>query len=152
MELFKKEESAKKKMSVEDVKAKIREWGEFFEVFHDDKDVDDLQKILHFPIIKEKLVLNESDKSFTYILKDSIKDRDTGSEIHSSVKIIDCDMTAKKGIQKIKNKEEKGEATMKAYVFDSEGQDIPIGFISRIKTGDEILITSLLTSFFAGAI
>ena len=40
----KKEETSKKKMTVEDVKERISDWSDFFEVFQDEKDLNDLQK------------------------------------------------------------------------------------------------------------
>jgi len=149
MAIFTKDDD-KKKMTVDDIKAKISEWSEVFEVFQDEDDLKSLHRILHYPILKEKLVLSEIDKSFTYILKEPIKANDNTVK-YSSINIKDCDMEKKRTFNKLEDVTDKGAAMFQAYC-NTDGEDLPIGFISRINSGDQLVINSIITGFFIGAI
>ena len=145
MAIFTKDDD-KKKMTVDDIKAKISEWSEVFEVFQDEDDLNELQKSLHFPILKDKLVLNEGSRSFDYVLKIAIKAKD-GSDKYSKLTIKDCDMESKRVFNNLNDVTDKGAAMFQAYC-SVDGEELPIGFISRINSGDQMIINSIITGFF----
>ena len=114
-------------------------------------DLEILKKELWKVVSTKNLVFDISDDSFKYVLKNPIKDRDGIVKI-SILKIQDCGMENKRGISKHRDDIDQGAALFSAFCRTDSDEEIPHGFLTRIKTRDQIIINAVIQGFFLEAV
>lgn len=149
--MFGKTENRKTEITEEKAYEIIREWGDELEVRLKDDDFESLQKELWQAVKAERLTFDNMTETFSYVLKKPIEKRD-GSGSISMIKIEETDMNGKREITKHKNDIDTLAALFKAYCRDSEGNEIEIGFLTRIKDRDQAIISAVILGFFVQAV
>ena len=140
-------DTEKEKMTEQQAYDLIREWGDELEVRLKDEDFETLQKELWQAVISERLAFDRESETFVYVLKKPIEKKD-GSGFISMIKIEETDMNGKREITKHKNDIDTLAALFKAYCKDSEGKQIELGFLTRIKDRDQAIISAVILGFF----
>jgi len=130
----------------------LLDWYELLEIRLTPEDFGEVQKELWRVVSTERLSFDRESEIFTYVLKRPIKDRGDGKVLYSMIKMQDCDMNSKSEYQKIKDDFSRGVGMLQAFCSDSEGKEIPSGFLSRLFTADEINISAVILGFFAQAV
>lgn len=137
-----------KEMSEREAFALIRKWADDMEVRLRGKDFEDLQNEIWLAVKKEKLTFDSEKEVFTYVLKKPVTDRNNPSNtLMSMIRISECDVESKKELAKSNNAEAL-EEMIKSYCKDSENNDIPAGYIDRIKDRDLSIISAVILGFF----
>lgn len=143
-----KEKKESKVMEDKDAFDLIKQWAEDMEVRLRGKDLQALIDEIWLAVKKEKLVFDKEKEVFTYILIKPIADKNNPSNVlMSMIKISECDVSTKKSISKADENEALDEM-IKAYCKDSEDNDIPAGYIDRIKDRDLNIISAVILGFF----
>lgn len=147
MEIFKKQnETEKEKMPYSDVIKKIKSWADDMEVRLKGDDYEAMQNEIWLAVQNERLTFDSGKEIFTYVLKKPVEHKDNSGSL-SILTIRECDMNDKKDISKYKDMEAVAEM-FKAYCRDTEGNQIPVGFLSRIKDRDQAIISAVILGFF----
>jgi hypothetical protein len=149
---IKKQKPKKERMSQDDAFKLIKEWGDSLEVRLLEDDFEEVQKEIWKAVQMERLVFNESDETFTYVLKKPIKDINEKEVAHSQLKIKECQMRDKKELEKYKKDFETAVATIKVYCTDMEGEEIQMGFLERLYDRDIQVLNAIILGFFVQAI
>ena len=129
----------------------IREWADDLEVRLKDEDFEDLQREIWLEVKKERLSYDPDSETFNYVLKKPILTKD-GAVKMSMIKIIESDMNGKRNIKKHKEDIDTVAEMFKSYCRDSEGNEIELGFITRIKDRDQAIISAVILGFFVQAV
>lgn len=140
------DDKKKSKMTEEEANETIKEWADIMEIRLKGDDYESLQNEIWMAVKNERLIFNRDKMFFEYVLLTPIALSD-GTTI-SKIKISEADMTKKKGLGKFKDDIETQAAFTKAYISDSEGEEIPIGYIMRIMDRDQIIINAVILGFF----
>ena len=149
--MFEKIKNTKTEITEQKAYDIIREWGDELEVRLKDDDFESLQKELWQAVKAERLTFDSMNETFSYVLKKPIEKRD-GSGSISMIKIEETDMNGKREITKHKNDIDTLAALFKAYCRDSEGNEIEIGFLTRIKDRAQAIISAVILGFFVQAV
>lgn len=154
MEMFdkilKKDKTEKESMSEDKANALIKEWAEHLEVRLKGEDYESLQDEIWFAVKKERLTFNYDSSSFEYVLINPIEKAD--GESISKITICESNMAKKKDVSKYKGDYEQMASLYKAYCTDSDGDEIEIGFLMRIKDRDQNIISAVILGFFVQAV
>jgi|WetSurMetagenome_2_1015567.scaffolds.fasta_scaffold72096_2 hypothetical protein len=138
-------------MTEEKALSLIKEWADAMEVRLRGKDFEDLQNEIWLAVKNERLTFNKENEIFTYTLIKPIKDKDGKEVIISVLTISECNMNDKKNIAKYEDMEAAIEM-LKAYCKTTDGKEIPVGFLSRIKDRDQNIILAVILGFFVQAV
>ena len=149
--IFKMKKESNEKMSQAEAFEIIQGWGDDLEVRLIDEDFEEVQKEIWQAVALERLTFDPGDEVFAYALKKPIKDKD-GLDVISIIKIHETDMNSKRGMSKHKDDIDTVAAMFQAYCKDSEGKEIPHGFLTRIKDRDQIIISAVVLGFFVQAV
>ena len=129
----------------------IREWGDDMEVRLFEDDFEAVQKEICMAVMKERLTFNSNEEVFIYNLKKPIKDQN-GNVVISIIKMKETEMNNKKGITKHKDDIDTTAAMFQSYCTDSDDQEIPHGFLTRIMDRDQHIISAVILGFFVQAV
>lgn len=111
-------------------------------------DLKELQDMLWISVVDDRLVLDKDEKrKFTYILEEPIHKKD-GSGSISIFKISKQTMNEVFKTEDQKSTSAKTTTMIQTFCTDSEGEEIPAGFISRLDPRDSITIQAIITAFF----
>jgi hypothetical protein len=146
------EKSKKENLSEQESFDLIEKWGKELQVRLQDADFEEVKKEVWQAVSTYRLSYDNNDETFTYLLLKPIKSVDDGSTVMSMIKIKESDMNKKRGMSKPKDDFDKLAAMFKAYCTDSDGKEIEVGFLSRIKDRDQMIISAVILGFFVQAI
>ncbi len=150
MELIKNKKNPEKLSQAEAYKI-IRKWGDDMEVRLIDEDFEAVQNEIWLAVVSERLTFNQADEIFTYVLKKPIKDKD--GNVHTSmIKLRETELGEKRGMTKHKDDIDTMAAMFQTYCTDSEGNEIPHGFLTRIKDRDQAIVSAVILGFFVQAV
>jgi len=114
--------------------------------------LDVIKEQLTVPVKKERLTYNENEDFFEYTLIKPIKKIDSNETIISKIRIEEADINAKEILDGLdKGSKDFTEKSFKVYCKDSEGKEIDLGFVGRVKDRDMKTISIVIASFFLGA-
>jgi hypothetical protein len=145
---IKKQKPKKERMSQDDAFKLIDEWSEFWEVSLSEDDFDVHKQVIWQAVRNERLTFNESDETFTYVLKKPIKDIGTGQDKYTILKIAEQQLGNKKPIAKYKDDIDSTVAMFQVYCSDSDGEEMQHGFLSRLFDRDMNIIKAIILGFF----
>lgn len=151
-EIKKSVKEKNKKMTQEEAFELIQEWGDIYEVRLIDDDFEAVQKEIWQAVVNERLTFDEGEEIFTYKLKKPIKDKSTGQDLYSLIKLQETPMEEKKGVTKYKDDIDTNAAFFKSYCTDMEGNKIEHGFLTRIYDRDQHIISAIILGFFVQAV
>jgi hypothetical protein len=134
-------------MTEEKALSLIKEWADAMEVRLRGKDFEDLQNEIWLAVKNERLTFNKENEIFTYTLIKPIKDKDGKETVLSVLTISECSMNDKKTISKYEDMEAAIE-TFRVYCKKVEGEEIPAGFLSRMKDRDQNIVLAVILGFF----
>jgi hypothetical protein len=148
MDFGKKDNKKKDRMSREEAFEIIENWVEETQSRVYGEALEELQDELYIAVQYERLKMDESEKrKFIYVLEEPIEKKD-GSEAISMFHISKRKQSEVFEMEKFKTKSAQTEKLMQTYCKDSQGEDITIGFISRIDPRDSNVIQAVISTFF----
>jgi hypothetical protein len=148
MDFGKKDNKKKDRMSREEAFEIIENWVEETRSRVYGEALKKLQDELYIAVIDERLKMDESEKrKFIYVLEEPIQKKD-GSDSISMFHISKRNQSEVFEMEKFKTKSAQTENLMQTYCKDSQGENIPIGFISRIDPRDSGVVQSIINEFF----
>lgn len=152
MEILNKTKKTKKEMMDEQsASGIIKDWSDILEVRLKGDDYEEMKDEIILAVQKERLILDIESEVFTYLLLKPIVKKDGSGQI-DMVKIYEPEQNEKRNIANFKNENDKGIATISAYIVDSEGNKIEHGFLNRLKDRDINIITAVILGFFVQAV
>lgn len=149
MNVFSKKEEKKKRKSEAECFKIIEDWMDFFECRLTGNDREGIKKDLWVAVQRDRLELNESNEEFKYVL---IKPIQKAEGAISIIKMKESDMDGKEEMSRIKNEHARGISMLQKYCMDGDDNEIPAGFIGRIKDRDKITINAIILGFFVQAV
>lgn len=149
--MLKPRNNKKEKMSQQDAFDLIDDWLYDMEVRLIDQDREDVKNEIWISVQKERLSFDREKGVFTYKLNDPIKDID-GNDVHTILQIKECNLERKRGMSKKKDDIDIMAALYAAYCTTIEGDDIPIGFMTRIMDRDQNILSAVILGFFVQAV
>lgn len=145
---FEKKKETKTKAEIDAI---IDGWLEDRECNFDEETANEYKRPLFFAVKKDRLSYNDSERSFTYMLKSPIKN-DKGEDKYSMFKISPSKIGNKTDIEKQKLSIDQTIQTFKAYCTDTNGEEIPIGFLMKIDDDDQDVLLAIILGFFVKAV
>ena len=137
-----------KKISKEDAIAKLKEWGEFFEIdVEDDSFTNYTVKALLMSVVNNKLDFNYDSQKFSLRLFNPIQKKDDSGQIEL-VTVRSTTIQEKKVMQNYKEKQKMDQA----IAFVAAACDIEIGFAGRFQDKDLGRINAIMLGFFGDGV
>lgn len=138
----------KEKMTREESFTMVEKWVDETRSRVYGKDLEELQDILWISVVDERLKLDENIKrNFIYKLEEPIEKLDGSGDI-SIFKISPSKMNKVFQIEDKKSTSERSTSLIQTYCKDSESNEIPVGFITRLDPRDSIVIQAIINAFF----